>query len=624
MISGIDKVEATLAGFRKYSVTNNFNTGSYVSASAISTDEQLELQSHITGTNIRSEFARKFMVYDPYTTGIRCLSTAEGSRINPSTGLCTKSYFTDASILSVANKFNNRVGAQFKQLPTTDNDFQFYAALGDHFRFHTNNQSRFKVSYYYFIPSTNFKLNRLRGGVSNERFHTGGRFAQAFHLTDGSLVPTASDTVIGSWTLHTGLLKANLTNTSCPDGITGAELLIMGAYGSDTSNDFYGAGDNGDSFYLSDVIVEQITTEEVGETAPSIPKEVNAGNYTTLVFEATGHFRDRNQMFTAGFSFDYIIGGLNPTIEGGRHLTEGTQIRMPENQYGFTYVLPTITGYQRLHDSSRKEQVCKESTFRQYFNAQKVEPRRARLFNITGVSVDFAFNNLTGHSMTGFDFVQGVERGIPTNLVPITTNFFHGAFTWPMYVGKSGEAISGLEDGDFSRMIVESSDSSLIRNAKIASGVDLDYDVLGPINVSTPIQGPGDGFGENIVTGNILKTGLMCFRYNRFWSEPSGTANHIPASGTTIDYNQKTYKNNGTSLTYGTGNVYITAFEPATYEYDKVAAFGLTTPDGYTPLEDSYTYDSQNVALSLVKLYKTDKFCAVGAATELTSFKIFI
>ena len=113
-------------------------------------------------------------------------------------------------------------------------------------------------------------------------------------------------------------------------------------------------------------------------------------------------------------------------------------------------------------------------------------------------------------------------------------------------------------------------------------GVDLDYDVLGPINVSTPIQDPGDGFGENIVTGNVLKTGLMCFRYNRFWSEPSGTANHIPA-GTTIDYNQKTYKNNGTSLTYGTGNVYITAFEPATYEYDKVAAFGYYA-DGYTPL----------------------------------------
>ena len=140
----------------------------------------------------------------------------------------------------------------------------------------------------------------------------GRRFAQAFHSTDGSLVPTASTRLLEVGP-YTGLLKANLTNTSCPDGITGAELLIMGAYGSDTSNDFYGAGDNGDSFYLSDVIVEQITTEEVGETAPSIPKEVNARVHY-FSFEATGHFRDRNQMFTAGFSFDYIIGGLNPTI----------------------------------------------------------------------------------------------------------------------------------------------------------------------------------------------------------------------------------------------------------------------------------------------------------------------
>ena len=623
LISGIDRLESSLPNFIRYPVINNFDTGSYVGASAISTNEQSELQSHITGTNIRSEFARKFMVYDPYTTGIRCLSTAEGSRINPSTGLCTKSYFTDQGVLSSAsNKFNNRIGAQFKQKPTTDNDFQFYAALGDHFRFYTNNQSRFKISYYYFIPSTNFKLNRLRGGVSNERFHTGGRFAQAFHLTDGSLVPTASETVVGSWTLHTGLLKANLTNTSCPDGITGAELLIMGAHGSDTSNDFYNAGDDGDSFYLSDVIVEQITTEEVGETAPSIPKEVNAGNYSTLIFAATGHFRDRNQNFSAGFSFENIIGALNPHIEGGKHLSVGTQLQMPENSYGFAYVLPTITGYTRIHDPQTREQVCKENSFRQYYFAKKVEPRIARLFNITGVPVRFKFNNLTYHSRTGFDYPQfgGADAGLPLALTPTTTNVFNGAFTWPMYVGKSGEAISGLEDGDFSRMVVDSTDSASVRAAKLQSGRDFDYDVLTPINVSTPLQGVGDGFGENLVTGNVLKTGLMSFRYNKFWSEPSGTANHIPASGTTIDYNKKIYKNgetgdNGISLTYGVNDVYLSPFAPFTYEYDEVAAFGLTTQDGYTPFQVGAVFN-QGVGLSQVRLYEGDKFCSIGAATE--------
>lgn len=619
IISGLDRMEGALPSFRKYSVTDNFNTGAYINSSAISTAEQSELESHLTGTDISIQFARKFMVYDPYTTGIRCLSTADGSRINPSTGLCEKIYFHDAGFQVDADNFNGRIGAQFRQKPTTDNDFQFYAALGDHFRFDTNNQSRFKVSYYYFIPSTNFKLNRLRGGVSNERFHTGGRFAQAFHLTDGSLVPTASDTVVGSWTLHTGLLKANLTNTSCPDGITGAELLIMGAHGSDTSNDFYNAGDNGDSFYLSDVTIEQITTEEVGETASSLPTETNTGNFSTLVFEATGHFRDKNERFSAGFSFENIIGRPNPHIANGQHLSEGTEIQFPENPHGFGYVIPTITGFQRVHNRRRYEQYCYETSFGSYQILDETEPNRARLFNITGVRVYFGFNGDPTSGHTGFDHHGGNQEGLPNQLVPVTTNMFNGAFTWPVYIGKSGEAISGLEDGDFSRIVVDVTDSASVSGAKIQSGIDLDYDVFQPIQVATPVQGVGDGLGASVSTGEILKTGLMGLRYDAFWSEPSGSTYHIPPSGTTINYGLKNFHSWDGSLSHYTkGLRYSTGNNVGNFSNHEQlqfwSAYGLTLEDGYTPHPaQSYGYDNLYDRLGT---YASDKFCAVGARTE--------
>jgi hypothetical protein len=525
IISGIEEAEGTLPGYIKSHINDDFNTGAFTN---LTTNEQSELESHMTKESgkIDEIFCRKYMICDRYLTGIKCFTTAGSNTLaNPGSGSSVeKSYYTDPDTL-----YGSPPGfaTQFKSTNSNGQAHHLYAALGNKFRFNTNNGARYKISYSYFIPASNTNLDSLRGAISNERFHTGGRFATSIALADSSnVVPAAADIVTDTWTVHTGLFEANITNTDFPDGVTGAELLIMGSKASSSLSTWMNLGAVFDNqhFALRDLVVEQINESTPGKKIFPIPEVT--GNYAYMVFDAQGHFATPGFTFSGDYKLDFLMGKTDSS-DPRANLSQGVPIDIfRSNKNLLSYQFPEVTGYQLTYRNI-EDSVCYE----QHLGAYGSDTRVARLYSVTGCPIKFSnFDGIAGSDYDNLNlresrFTEGF--GVPSELNPINATKFRGAFLWPLYTGPLGVGMSGLVDGDTSRMIIASGDSESIKNAKILSGQTHNYDVLEEIG-NLPVRTTGN-YVQVPLTGERLLPGLWIKRYTK------GVLNDYAVTGADID-----------------------------------------------------------------------------------------